>query len=388
MGTVVLFRGESARNVVSDRVDRDALLLSSKGVDVRTADLTQPLQLPPANEIDLFVGYQGWGHDLRLSDGRSAIEACDAPFIALLGDHPIHHAARVAAFPANTTICVSSLNQIGFLQQHLSSKSNIRHFTSTASVSGEPARERDLGALVVGQVQSPEQFLAAQNLPVVLVDIIRSYVETAAADAAFDPVTSYMETGYARVLDLVGNAPSAIGVGRLIDLAARLQFKWRFSNALRRLPVTFVGDDWVKMPRRADDRFTALPSVSYQDLPGLYARAQIGLNLFPPYYDFHERIVDVIAQGTALATPRTDWLADCFAFDEEVLALPNDPDQAADWLHGLLADGDRLTETGLKGRDRVARDFTDETRIELFMDILNGRTADGPNVPAALSKAG
>lgn len=372
MATIVMFNGDSAHNVIRDRVALDAKLFEARGHDVMVIDLSNLQSLRVPRQIDLFIGYQGWGRDIKLGDGSLLVERFGCPYAVMLGDHPIQHAARIEQLPSNTVLFVASREHRTFLQDVLQVPFDIRLFTSTVSASTPlPVMERDLPVLMVGQAMAPEAFLAGHKMPEQVRRIIDECLERAARNPHADPVADYMKSGYQRVLELVGTPATAIQVGRLVDLAARYQFRWSYVRELRKLPVTFVGDSWAAMDRQSGDAFKALPSVPYRDLPGLYARAQIGLNLFAPYFDFHERVQDMMVQAVAAATPKTDWLAELFDFGTELLALPESPAGIAGWLDDALSDPQRLSQIGARGREKVQTDFHDDTRIDRLLELVD-----------------
>eukprot|EP00439_Symbiodinium_sp_Y106_P088543 s1_g1079.t1 len=374
MGVVLLFSGVSLNNVMTNRVRLDAELLRECGHTAIIADLTQPCDLPDPATLDLIIGYQGWGHDIKMSDQSLYVEQAGCPFIVTLGDHPIHHAARVLACPNNTVFCVSSRNQIAFLRDVLQVSADIRLLPSSMSDGGESCLagsvERDIDTLVIGQVTSPDVFLAGHNLPDILEAVVREFVERAQHDPFRDPVFEYMRSGYQRVASLAGNQQAALGVGRLVDLMVRHAFRWGMVETLRTLPVTFVGDDWKKLERRSSDAFLALPSVPYRDLPSTYARSKLCLNLHAPHFDFHERILDGMAQSTAVATPQTKWLTESFSFGEEILALPADPKELPQWMDEVHADPAKLAQIGERGREAAVARFGCQAPVDLFLDVL------------------
>ncbi|GGD02016.1 glycosyltransferase [Pyruvatibacter mobilis] len=372
MATIVMFNGESAHNVIRDRVALDAKLFEARGHEVMVIDLSNLQSLRVPRQIDLFIGYQGWGRDIKLGDGSLLVERFGCPYAVMLGDHPIQHAARIEELPGNTVLFVASREHRTFLEQALQVQLDIRLFTSTVSASAPlPAVERDLPVLMVGQAMAPDDFLAGHKMPEQVRQIIDECLERAARNPHADPVADYMNSGYSRVLDLVGAPASAIQVGRLVDLAARYQYRWSYVQELRKLPVTFVGESWVAMKRQSGDAFNALPSLPYEELPGLYARAQIGLNLFAPYFDFHERLLDMMVQSAVAATAKTSWLSELFDFGTELLALPDSPADVAGWLDDALSDQQRLAQIGARGRAKVQADFNDETRIDRLLELVD-----------------
>lgn len=374
MGVILFFSGQSVNNVMTNRVRLDARLLVDRGYEVVVVDLMQQINLPNPADLDLIVGYQGWGHDIKMLDGRSYVEQAGCPFIVTLGDHPIHHASRISACPPKTVFCVSSRNQIDFLNRVFPHGTQDRLLPSSMS-DGTPVDgvERSIGAVVVGHVKSPDAFIAEQGLPPVLVDIVCEFADRSHNHPHADPVADYMENGYERVLGIVGNQPSAFGVGRLVDIMVRHRFRWDYVQALRTLPVTFVGDDWLQMPRQPGDEFSALPSMAYSELRTIYARAQLCLNLHPPHFDFHERIIDAMVQSTAVATPKTQWLSECMRFGEEIIALPDKPDDVAEWLGSLLDDMDRLAQIGERGNVVANEKFGRQAPVDVFLEILHKR---------------
>lgn len=375
MGVVLLFSGVSLNNVMTNRVRLDAQLLRDRGHETIIVDLTQPFELPDPSSLDLIIGYQGWGHDIKTSDQSLYVEQARCPFIVTLGDHPIHHAARVLACPSNTVFCVSSRNQIAFLRDILQVRTDIRLLPSSMSDGGETclagSLERDIDTLVVGQVTSPEVFLAGHKLPDALEATVREYVERAQRDPSADPVFDYMKSGYQRVLSLAGNQQAALGVGRLVDLMTRHAFRWAMVETLRSLPVTFVGDDWQKLERRLSDAFFSLPSAPYRGLPSIYARSKLCLNLHAPHFDFHERILDGMTQSTAVATPQTEWLSESFCFGEEILALPANPKDVPSWLERVHDDPAKLAQIGERGREAAINRFSCHAPVDLFLDVLS-----------------
>lgn len=371
MASIVLFNGASANNVMSNRVLLDAQLLEARGHEVMVIDLTRLQEITLPKTVDLFVGYQGWGHEIKVGGGRQLVEVFGCPYAVFLGDHPIHHAMRIAAFPKNTVTYVCTRNQQDFLRQSLGVRTDTRLYTSAVSRDDVCAPQtRDIETIVIGHAQSPDAFLAAQDIPRQVMKIIKEFLERWKGNLAADPVADFMRGGFSRVMELVENRQMAINAGRLLDLAARHTFRWNYVEELRKLPVTFVGDDWVAMDRRPDDAFTALPSVPYEDVPALYARAQVCPNLFAPYFDFHERIVDSMAQGAVAATSKTEWLSELFDFGSELLALPQDPAEIGGWLEATLSDPQRLSDIGDAGRKRVLADFDEETRIDQLLELI------------------
>lgn len=371
MGCVLFFVGQSANNAISDTVRRDAACLAKRGKQVTIVDLTQPLELPEPADVDMIVSYQAWGHDLTTADGHRYADLAGCPFIVVLGDHPIHHAARILACPKTSVFCVGSQNQMTFLRDVLNVSGDI-HLLPAGMFAEQVRRDgpRDIGALVIGHAQDPAAFLAAQKLPPALNEIIAAFAERPLSEPDVDPIMDYMRSGFDRVMQIVGNESSAVSVGRLIDLVSRRHFRWRYFQVLRKMPVTFVGDDWEKIPREGDDAFTAQPSIPFKALAEVYARARICLNLHPPYYDFHERLIDAMTQGAAVATPETALLQSRFDFGQNILALPVKVEETGPWLEAQLSEPAALATIGQAGREIVEREYGYEKPVDLFLGVL------------------
>lgn len=376
MGTVLFFSGQSQNNVMTNRLRLDAAILAEQGHAVSIADLAEPLELPVPSQVDLVVGYQGWGLDVALPSGRKYVEETGCPYVVVLGDHPIHHAQRILSCPPGTVFCVSSRNQATFLEKIFGVQTMVRLLPSVLSgpvhnVGGE----KDIDAILVGQSKTPEAFLDEHDLPATIREIVKELVRRSSGSPSEDPVLTYMQHGFEPVMSIVGNQLTALNVGRIVDLAVRHDFRSRYVNALRTLPVTFVGDDWVSMTRRDDDAFVALPSVPYVDLPALYGRSKICLNLHPPHFDFHERILDGMKAKAAVATVQTDWLSDSFTFGEDLLALPADVTDVPDWYHRVLSQPEKLEMIGERGHQIARSQFGCDVPAALFADILNSQAA-------------
>lgn len=376
MGSIVFFIGQSANNAISDTVRRDANLLKARGTDVTIVDLTQPIELPDPDHVDMIVSYQAWGHDLVIGDGKKYADLANCPFIVVLGDHPIHHATRVLACPENTTFCVGSQNQVAFLKNVLNVKGGTEILPAAIFAERRHATgPRDIATLVVGNAEDPAAFLASQNLPAQITDIIWHFANRTLKEPGLDPINAYLQTGFQEVLNLVGNQASALSVGRLVDLVSRRLFRWRYFQVLRKLPVTFLGDDWSKLQREADDRFATLPSMPFSALPEIYARADLCLNLHPPYYDFHERIIDAMTHGTAVATPWTPLLGERFSFGENILELPLAVEELPTWLEAQHADPARLRAISEAGCRTVERDYGEDRPANLFQTLCLQKAA-------------
>ena len=112
--------------------------------------------------------------------------------------------------------------------------------------------------------------------------------------------------------------------------------------------------------------------VTFDELLSLMGRTKILINSTPKFSDgSHERIWYGMAKGCAILTTPSRFLAESFTPDENILFMPDGPDELASRLGGLLADTARLDDIARAARPIYAAHHTWRERVKIIDRAVN-----------------
>ncbi|MGF1456757.1 MAG: glycosyltransferase [Alphaproteobacteria bacterium] len=382
MGTVVFFKGKSQYNVIRVHLDKDAALLRERGhtVDI-VDDFRDPDLMSRLERADLIVGYQGWGWDLRLSDGRPALTVLQTPYLAFLGDHPAYHLARIANMAPHHHVIVCSEANARFAQDFLNVPGSV--YLGLPTFNAPPAftwEGRDVDILVAGSIGPAEEILRTPGLD----ETGRKAIKDGYRIWRFehfgrtDTVFLFLSTVGAPILERKG-LDYTLQVATLFDQYCRRSYRLEVVRKLRDFPVTLVGSGWRKLCKGLGKNFRFIDTLGYDKYHALLQRTKITINNVAPHFDFHERIADGAANGAAVITNRTPVVSEAFTFGKELIALPGLDDDIRNALAPTLSDPDSAAPIAEAGAARMRSQFCEEQRISGYLELLStGTMTEGP----------
>jgi glycosyltransferase involved in cell wall biosynthesis len=172
--------------------------------------------------------------------------------------------------------------------------------------------------------------------------------------------------GFRRQWDVPPSAPLVVYVGRLIREKGLVELLRAFgASSSRHSHLVFVGSgDQSHRLRVAatalgvSERIRIVPSVSYADIPGVYAAADVVVapSLPTPYWEeqFGMVLVEAMASGRALLSTSSGAISEVVG-DGAVLVPPYDPEALSEALEQLLGDPQRRVALGQRAQERASR---------------------------------
>lgn len=382
MANIVFFKGQSQYNVITSYVDADKNTLEKRGHSVQIISLTEPFDGNLGKcltEADLVVGYCGWGWDLRLSDGRPVFDHVEAPYLALLGDHPSYTLSRLAFRAPHHHMVLSAEVCRRFVKEHLNIRTGVHMGMCTYNAPPEFSwGGRDIDIVAVGSIYQPDSYLASNCKDAEIRKAIRDGYKIWRNEHSgyYDTFFLFLETTGQDMLQRQGLG-RALEAAKIFDIYCRQSYRIEMARKLKDFPITLVGSGWKKVCAGFKHNFRILPSMSYPKYIELLRRVKIAINLLPPFFDFHERIVDSAANGAAVITNPTDWISTAYKFGEQAIALPSVSDDVADILAPVLSAPDKAADIAEAGAARVRAAFTEEARGAAYEEFLETKTFAG-----------
>ncbi len=378
MARIVFFKGKNQYNVISAHIDSDAVLLRAAGHDVEVVDdFKDPDLLTRLKAADLIVGYQGWGWEMRLSDGRLLLETLKAPFVAMLGDHPAYHLPRIKCMAAHHHVFVCSMANARFAAEILDVPGSV--YLGLPTYSNPPDftwQGRDIDILVAGSIDAPETILKAPGLDDAGRKIIRDgyRVWRQEDQGRTDTFELFLTRLGADMVEGKG-FDYALSVAVLFDQYCRRSYRLEMVRKLKDFPLTLVGSGWKKLCKGLGKNFRFIETLGYEKYHALLRRSKIAINVLAPHFDFHERIVDGAANGAAVVTHHNPSVAEAYRFGEDLVALPGIDEGVADALAPLLSAPDRAEPVARAGAQTVRETYSAQNRIAAYLEILERGTA-------------
>ncbi len=377
MATVIFFKGKSQYNVIRVHLDVDAALLRARGHTVHIIeDFKDPDLLKRLSEADLIVGYQGWGWEMRLSDGRLALASLPTPYLALMGDHPAYHLARVTAMAPHHHLVLCSQANVRFAQDYLKVPGSV--YLGLPTYSAPPPFSwdgRDVEILVAGSIGPVEEILSTPGLDDTGRKALKEGYRLWRHDhlGRTDTFFLFLSTVGAPIVDRKG-PDYALQMATLFDQYCRRSYRLEIVRKLKHFPLTLVGSGWRKLCKGLGKNFRFIDTMGYEKYQNLLRRTKISINNIAPHFDFHERITDAAANGAAVVTNPSPVVSSAFTFGEHLIAMPGLDEDIADALSPILSNPDSAAPIAEAGAGRVRTEFSEETRVAAYLELLSTGT--------------
>ncbi|WP_420337576.1 glycosyltransferase family protein [Roseibium sp.] len=378
MSNIVFFKGLSRYNVLSTYVEQDAATLANRGHSVRILSIEPGLPndaMKTLIEADLVVGYVGWGLELTTRDGLPVLPRIKAPFVASLGDHPVYLQNRLKNAAPHHHLVMYSSHNVAFAKNHLKIEAPLHMGMITYNSPPEfSLSNKDIDILVAGSVQNSEEILANRLAPIAkYIPLIRDlYVHWRdKSNCKEDVFVLFLNVFGKKLIEDLKELNRILSAACVFDVYCRNRYRIEMAEKLKSFSLTFVGSGWEEACSHFEHNFTFLPDVDYRSYLKTLQRAKVAINLLPPSFDFHERIVDSAANGAALVTHRTEWVSKAYSFEEEVVPLSLINEDVADGLNEYLSKPKRLEQIAEAGSKRVQACFTQEARANSYEQLMS-----------------
>jgi hypothetical protein len=370
--------GQSQHETLRIMTESLAQQFRDAGHTAHTFDLLSPASIDEfevhlrARAFDLIVSFQGWGLNF-FDEGLNLFERAHVPYVAILGDHPLYHASRLARLGRRNGVLLMNFDQVDAFRELVKRPVPLGFFGTKKKVDRSQRADldgRSIPFLFMGSGGDPNELRRQQraaNATVAL--IVEEALEERSARAPCTSLDALHHVFGARGIDATIIPQVRIAhLVEAIDRIARSERRLRIVRSIRSAPLTIWGPDW---PRDIAER----PNITLRDSgypTGLAAagRARLMLNIFPDEFAvFHDRIALAMEAGTPVLSESTPL------FDRGITSRGaafgfSDPSTIDAIASELLADTGRL-ELCVAAADA----YEDEQRADLAVEtVLSLRT--------------
>jgi len=271
---------------------------------------------------------------------------------------------------ADVHLSYCGLTQVRFAQRLHPGAARI-HFLPHGAVPRDviPWKERDIPVFFVGNNEldeNPEIFRAAwreygaekmRNLNA-MVEICLRNPRCALEDAAVSVLGETSE-----IIELC----AYMGV---IDRYLRGKIRWQVLERLSRqsADVHVFGKGWEELSGHEESRLVCHGPTPNKDVIEMMRRAKIVLNLFPAYYESHERVADGASFGCLVFTTLSDYYLK--EFTSESMCFFQTPDSVADGVGQWLSRPKDAEEHAMRANKIFLANHTWERRGEQVLEAI------------------
>lgn len=365
--------GQSQHETLRIMTESLAQQFRDAGHTAHTFDLLSPASIDEfevhlrARAFDLIVSFQGWGLNF-FDEGLNLFERAHVPYVAILGDHPLYHASRLARLGRRNGVLLMNFDQVDAFRELVKRPVPLGFFGTKKKVDRSQRTDltgRSVPFLFMGSGGDPNGLRRQQRAANATVAVIvEEALEERSARAPCTSLDALHHVLRARGIDATIIPQLRIAhLVEAIDRIARSERRLRIVRSIRSAPLTIWGPDW---PRDIAER----PNITLRDSgypTGLAAagRARLMLNIFPDEFSVgHDRIALAWEAGTPVLSESTPLFHSYVASRGAAFEFPS-AEKIDDLVPELLADEARL-QACIAAADR----FEDETPDSVGVDSI------------------
>jgi glycosyltransferase involved in cell wall biosynthesis len=381
MGRIVMYKGQSAYNVLRYFVDELAAAFKELGKEAVVVDLLEkdPLSLLKAafNEPCEFVfSFNAMGIDLSL-DNRPLYDAINVPIFSFLVDHPVYHLSRLNNAVNNHIIACVDRHHLIFINNYYQGQKTcafLPHAGSGPSDGLIPSfSERDVAIFF------PGSFMNATEMRVKWKDWFGCFSDLMddIVAVSLNQENTYLEES----VNIVFNSRGIRLEKKVFDIFWRLMpLVNNYIRAYRRqeclkilteagLEVFVGGKSW---PAAFGDKLKIGNELDFIETIALMRRAKIVLNVNPNLQDSHERVFYAMLNGAVCVSDRTSYLAEEFTDGEDLILFSwKDISNLVEKIYSILRSPEQWLAMASAGRKKASKRHIWPVRAQRIIELVS-----------------
>lgn len=328
-----------------------------------------------------IFSFQALMTNLRIGE-RSILEYLQAPFICWLVDHPLFHTDRLQEIGGAENVLVMAIDgrHISYIQNFHPYIRNMAHVPLAGFEAAHMPLEKDIDVFFSGTYRQPAMAMKEiEAFPAAYRTVMLGAVTHMLADELLtveDAFCEYFEKiGFTYTADDIVVMHDILG---WVDLYVRDYYRDKGIRELIEagIYVTVVGKGWdtMELPEGKKEYLIILKdgSMDITETIETTARAKICLNLMSSYrFGMHERIPTAMLNHAVCVTMHSDYLAEQFEEDKEIVFYPlKEEGRLAEKVRFLLENKSHREEIARRAYEKAKQDHTWECRARDIRDVV------------------
>lgn len=328
-----------------------------------------------------IFSFQALMTNLRIGE-RSILEYLQAPFICWLVDHPLFHTDRLQEIGGAENVLVMAIEgrHISYIQNFHPYIRNMAHVPLAGFEAAHMPLEKDIDVFFSGTYRQPAMAMKEiEAFPAAYRTVMLGAVTHMLADELLtveDAFCEYFEKiGFTYTADDIVVMHDILG---WVDLYVRDYYRDKGIRELIEagIYVTVVGKGWdtMELPEGKKEYLIILKdgSMDITETIETTARAKICLNLMSSYrFGMHERIPTAMLNHAVCVTMHSDYLAEQFEEDKEIVFYPlKEEGRLAEKVRFLLENKSHREEIARRAYEKAKQDHTWECRARDIRDVV------------------
>lgn len=328
-----------------------------------------------------IFSFQALMTNLRIGE-RSILEYLQAPFICWLVDHPLFHTDRLQEIGGAENVLVMAIDgrHISYIQNFHPYIRNMAHVPLAGFEAAHRPLEKDIDVFLSGTYRQPAMTMKEiEDFPAAYRTVMLGAVTLMLADELLtveDAFCKYFEKiGFSYTADDIVVMHDILG---WVDIYVRDYYRDKGIRELIEagIYVTVVGKGWdiMELPEGKEEYLIILKDgpMDITETIETTARAKVCLNLMSSYrFGMHERIPTAMLNRAVCVTMHSEYLAEQFEEDKEIVFYPLREDgRLAEKVRYLLENESHREEIARRAYEKAKQDHTWECRARDIRDVV------------------
>lgn len=382
---IVIYKGDSKYDTLCVFTEELEKSLERLGYRVVTVDLNdetetnQKINMLAALRVKAFIGFNGIGAGVQLSDGAYLQDVLNGPYYGFFVDHPVYQYNRLATPIRNMNAFVVDESHADYIRLHHPGIRKVQMIPHggimPAEVQPYEKRKRDL--VFFGSFVRPEKILEQiDRLPEQgLTDIVYNVIERMLTDfqitidIAFDAMLQENDLNLS-----AEDYHSFMSYIRLADTYVRQYFRYLIVKTIAEagIKIELYGEGWGDLQCGAKENLIIHEPVSCREACDIMNDSKIVLNIMPWFKKgSHERIFMAMLAGAVCITDESTYINQEFTDNVEIITyslkrLAELPMK----IKYLLQDAGAAGDIAEAGRKKAEGFHTWENRAETMLAYM------------------
>ena len=330
---IVIYRGDSKYDTLCVFSDELGKSLERLGYQVVTVDLNdetdtnQKINMLASVRVKAFIGFNGIGAGVRLSDGAYLQDVLNGPYYGFFVDHPVYQYNRLATPIQNMNAFVVDESHVDYIRLHHTDIQKVQMIPHGGIVQTEiqPYEKRKKDVVFFGSFVRPEKILEqVDRLPEQgLTDIVYNVIQRMLTDFQ---ITIDMAFDAMLQENAINLSPedyhSFMSYIRLADTYVRQYFRYLIIKTIAEagIKIELYGEGWSDLQCNAKENLIIHEPVSCREACEIMNDSKIVLNVMPWFKKgSHERIFMAMLSGAVCITDESTYIDQEFADNVEII---------------------------------------------------------------------
>ncbi len=387
---IVIYKGDSKYDTMCVFSDELGSSFERLGFQVVTVDLNderdtnQKINMLASIQVKAFIGFNGVGAGVQLSDGAYLQDILNGPYYGFFVDHPVYQYNRLVTPIRNMNAFVVDESHVDYIRLHHPGIKKVQMIPHggiiPAEVQSYEKRKKDV--VFFGSFVRPEKILEQiDQLPEPgLTDIVYNVIERMLTDfqitidMAFDAMLQENHLNLSPE-----DYHSFMSYIRLADTYVRQYFRYLIVKTIAEagIKIELYGEGWSDFQCGAKENLIIHEPVSFRESSDIMGHSKIVLNVMPWFKKgSHERIFMTMLSGAVCITDNSTYI-DC-KFTDNVEIITYSLNRLAELpvkIKYLLQDADAARNIAEAGRRKAEEFHTWDNRAEKMLEYMEQDSA-------------